>query len=475
MQTKESYIDKFQKNKFAYGIFIWLFISIAYLLFIANWGFGGYLAGNGVGSTTGGYLEYFKIDGTIKSFQFVNQATNWAITIGRGIGSVAVALLLAKLFHKYTTIIALSLTLFGIPAQFLPGENWGYVLFLILRTFMAIGGTMMIILTQPVVSNFFNKKQKSVVSQFGIWFYPLGIIISVFPYVVAHYLPHTDSTKIFIMDKWQWILTILAALNALPLLVMILFGSRFDVPVKQENTNNQPQQNGFKILGQYLRKKATYSWVLLYGGWLCAVVLPTALSHTIFPGIATHVGNIAGGGRHIINEWYLSFLIPVFFAPLTVGLWSRYHLKRKWYIGTMLTTGIVLYVLSMLTYAYGVAKGDTASRVFFYILGFLSGLCLWGIQGVMLNTPHEYKGRDVKAIGWMFSLIWGLGFIFYTLSLITISLIPLIAGNDKQYIYIIMFVILVVSSLLSLIGVFMLKEPDPEAKTFPWSKSKNDA
>ncbi|KAF7378534.1 hypothetical protein HZH68_017181 [Vespula germanica] len=88
--------------------------------------------------------------------------------LGRGIGSVLVALLLAKFAHKYTTIIAIAMTLVGIPAAFMPAAGYGYALFLVLRTIMAIGGTTLIILTQPVVANFFGPKQKSVVSQFGI-------------------------------------------------------------------------------------------------------------------------------------------------------------------------------------------------------------------------------------------------------------------------------------------------------------------
>ncbi|AIA29758.1 major facilitator protein [Mycoplasmopsis californica] len=473
MQTKLSFEDKLQKNKALYGIFIWLFISIAYLLFIANWGFGGYLTGKGIsieGDKTilnPGILGYFGINGNDSSFLLKNQAANWGITIGRGIGSVAVALLLSKLFHKYTTIVALSLTLLGIPAQFLPSQPYGYVLFLVLRTLMAIGGTMMIILTQPIVANFFTKKQKSVVSQFGIWFYPLGTIIAVLPFVVAHYTKANDV----VMNNWKTILTTLSALNVIPLLVMIIFGSRFDAKKAQEEESMEKQESGLKLLGVYFRKKATWAWTLLYGGWLCAVVLPTALSHVIFPKLAEIAGNPAGEATHI-REWYIVFLAAVFVGPITIGLWSRFPLKRKWYIASVILLGISLYVLSMITYVWGVSKGDITSRVIFYILGFLSGLSLWGIQGVMLNTPHEYKDNNPKTIGWMFSLIWGLGFIFFTLVLILINLVPIIAGGKFAVNNIWMYVIIIVASLISVIGLLMLKEPDPEANTFPWSNKK---
>ncbi len=69
--------------------------------------------------------------------------------------------------------------------------------------------------------------------------------------------------------------------------------------------------------------------------------------------------------------------------------------------------------------------------VFLYIFGFLTGLCTWGIQGVMLNLPHEYADRDPKTIGWMFSLIWGFGYIFYTIIFIIISVVPMSTSISK--------------------------------------------
>lgn len=441
------------KNKVAYGFLLWSFISMGYLLFVANWGFVVGLAGNGIdasGAADAGFLSYFKI---VKNaaFDLTNNAANWAITLGRGIGSVAVALLLAKFAHKYSTIIAISLTLIGIPAQFMPAAPYGYVLFLILRTFMAIGGTMLVILTQPVVSAFFGKKQKSIVSQFGIWFYPLGTIISILPFVFA-------GKSSVVRENWQLIFTILAALNVIPLIIIIIFGSHFD----KTTTENQPKQEGFKILGKYLKSKATYAWVLLYGAWLCAVVFPTSVSFNIFHDLAGITRNTF---NHEIRIWSVCFLAAVFIAPITIGLWSKTNFKRRWFIGLILFIGIMLYALSAVTFIYGVAKNNKFVSALFYIFGFLSGLCLWGIQGVMLNMPHEYKNSDPKTIGWMFSLIWGMGYIFFTVILIGISIIP-IAGaklGGNNYIYsTITFIVLIVVSLSAILGAFLLKEPSAQ-------------
>ncbi|MDQ0567710.1 hexose phosphate transporter [Mycoplasma yeatsii] len=453
-----------QKNKVLYGFILWSFISFAYMLFIANWGFSLTLAGDGVKNNVvnAGFLGYFGIQKDA-NFQLISQIANWSITLGRGIGSVLVALLLAKFAHKYTTIIAIAMTLVGIPAAFMPATGYGYALFLVLRTIMAIGGTTLIILTQPVVANFFGPKQKSVVSQFGIWFYPLGTIISIVPVLVV---TNSDAVR----EQWKLIVTLLAALNIIPLLLFIFIGTQFDVK------ENEPRVkvNGWSILGSYVKKKQTYAWVLLYGGWLCIAVFLTTLTVPIFNGLSKAEGIF---DKYIFG-WQVAFLSAVFVGPISLGLWSRKQAKRRWFIATAIASAIVLFTLSTLTFVFGVAKHADNKSMFgfsaamFIILGFLTGLCIWGIQGVMLNLPHEYKESDPKTIGWMFSLIWGFGYVFFTLVLILISGISLIPALQKNQLTLtaIQFVLIILSTAIAFIGILMLKEPHPEYPMFPCKK-----
>ncbi|QKT05258.1 hexose phosphate transporter [Mycoplasma sp. OR1901] len=451
-----------EKHKVGYGIFLWFFIIFAYLIFITNWGFAGALNGQGYveGGDNFGILAHFKIVKD-KSFDFMTQATNWGVTLGRGIGSVVVALLLVKLFHKKTTIVAISLTLFGIPAQYLPHSSGYYALFLIMRTLMAIGGTMTIILTQPVIASFFNKKQKSVLSSFGILTYPLGTIIAILPFVTTN----IEGAKA-IVRNWQLILTILSSLNLIPLVVMIIFGLKFDVPKKTEITYAKKEENGFRILWKYLKTKETYSWVLLFGGWLSASVFPVIFTTKMFQDISG-----VTGFTKTLKIWVIIYLSAVFIGPITVGAYSKYNIKRKWYIALLLTLGILFYVLSLVIFKTSVTNEHTAGYIFFYLFGFISGLLLWGIQGVILNLPHEYKNNNVRKMCWMFSLIWGLGYIIFTLFTIIISLIPIIGnslGYNNTLVYaIIGFVVIILVSLTSIIGIFMLKEPSEDAQTLP--------
>ncbi|QVK05982.1 hexose phosphate transporter [Mycoplasma mycoides] len=467
-------VEKWSQNhKMLYGSILWAFIGFGYLLFIANWAFAIGLAGGGIkdGVTSPGFLGYFKIVND-QSFQLTNTAANWAITFGRGIGSVAVAFLLVKFAHKRATLIACVMTLFGLPAIFMPGEKYGYVLFLILRTVMAIGGTMLTILFQPVAANFFTKKAKPVYSQIAIAFFPLGSIVSLVPFVIAGSSEAVQN----IQNNWKLVFGIMSLLYLIPLLAVLFLGTNFDV----KKDSNEPKVNGFKILKGYLKTKSTYAWLLVFGGWLVVAVFPTSLSLLLFPWISGLESNTLANE---IRIWQILFLFAGTVGPVIVGLWSRFNLKRRWYIVALTGMGILLFILSIIVYKFGLATNYSQQSkslsgnykgwlALFYILGFLSGFCTWGIEAVILNLPHEYKDADPKTIGWMFSLIWGFGYMFFTFSLIIVSSIPLLGIEKKASVAIIQVVLIVLLALLSFVGILMLKEPRDDAKTFPSFKSK---
>ncbi|SYV95421.1 Uncharacterised protein [Mycoplasma putrefaciens] len=62
--------------------------------------------------------------------------------------------------------------------------------------------------------------------------------------------------------------------------------------------------------------------------------------------------------------------------------------------------------------------------------------------------------------------------MFFTLSLIIITAVPLIKGLNNTQIATIQLSAVVFFTLLSLIGLLMLKEPRDDAKTFPFAKTK---
>ncbi|OWY73924.1 hypothetical protein B5M19_01920, partial [Mesomycoplasma hyopneumoniae] len=83
---------KEKKLSFGVGITLWALIVFAYMIFVMNWGF----ASAGLNGKAGisGYLGHFFPNANEAPGTVVNQAVNWGITIGRGIGSVLVGWLI---------------------------------------------------------------------------------------------------------------------------------------------------------------------------------------------------------------------------------------------------------------------------------------------------------------------------------------------------------------------------------------------
>nr|WP_307920138.1 hypothetical protein [Mycoplasmopsis bovis] len=52
--------------------------------------------------------------------------------------------------------------------------------------------------------------------------------------------------------------------------------------------------------------------------------------------------------------------IAVFVGPISIGLWSRFNLKRRWFVGMIISLAVLFFVLSTIVFVYGVAKDQGA-------------------------------------------------------------------------------------------------------------------
>lgn len=453
---------------FSVGIILWFLLVFSYLLFVVDWGLAFGL--NGAAGENGyGTLGYYFPKGGVDDI--TKQGTNFGITIGRAIGSVAVGWAIAKFTHKYAVILALGFMLFGIAAPYSPT----YAGFVIMRALLAIGGTTMIVLVQPIVSAYFNNRQKAVISQFTPWFYPIGTIITLAPFAVD------TSVSKAVSAHWQEIYLGFGLVTLIPLLGYILLGSRFDIypstiRKEKEAQLTNPDQEKLSIL-RFIKQKDTWIWTLLYGCWLIAVVFPSSFSKSLFAGMSNNIyaldTEIKGQFNPIINVFLIIFLCGMFAGPFTVGLWSKYKLKRKHFIALILGLGVLFYVLATIVFLYMVVPSNLnpeqtqLAKVglengtwLFYILGFLMGVMLWGIQGVILNLPHEYKGSNPKKVGYQFGLIWGLGYAFFSIATVIVAGINSKSSEGAYAVFIIF-------AALSVLGILISKEPNSSYKLWP--------
>lgn len=450
---------KVQSLTFSKGVILWALLAFAYLIFVMNWGFASAgLAGKAGGA---GYLGHFFPNASdapsfvLQKDSVENQAVNWGITIGRAIGSILVGWLIVKVSHKYAVIISLVFMLFGIAAPYSPS----YAGFIILRTIMAIGGTMQIVLLQPVAARYMNQRQKTLFSKLSPFFYPIGTIITLLPFVKG-------DNSLF-QEQWQTIFLVISLLTLIPLIGYIILGAKFDLyPDAIAARQTAEPLSLFK----FFKQKDTWVWALLYGSWLIAVVFPFTLSKPLFH---RFIGDATNSYNPQINVFLIVFLAGMFVGPFTVGLISQYQLKRRAFIAGVIGFGVLMYILATITFIKGVATEGPGKyggySALFLILGLVMGTCLWGIQGVLLNLPHEYKGANPRKVGYQFGLIWGLGYAFFTIANIITGLVSTPPGVDIKKIDVsvssnyaaVAYALVIIFSLLAVGAIFLLKEPNP--------------
>ncbi|MBG0730911.1 hexose phosphate transporter [Mycoplasma sp. 'Moose RK'] len=451
-----------KKPTFFTGFILWFLLVFAYVIFVVNWGF----ASAGLNGKAGvnGILGHF-FDSSSAPSPLFSQAVNWGITIGRGIGSVLVGWLIVKVSHKYAVILSLIFMLFGIAAPYSPT----YAGFVILRTIFAIGGTMQIVFIQPIVSNYMNQRQKAVISQFSPFFYPIGTIITLLPFSG---ILGEESLKIFV-DNWQIVFLAIGLLTLIPLIGYLIFGTKFDLysaAIAQKSKEPKPTLLGF------LKQKDTWYWTILYGSWLVAVVFPFLFSKPIFDRL---IGGANGIFNQKINTFLILFLCGIFVGPFSVGLISKFQLRRRGFINFVIVLGVFFYIFAAIIFVTKIgtdvanAKNYSDSWTWiFLIFGFLMGVCLWGIQGVILNLPHEYPNSNPQKIGFQFGLIWGLGYTAFTIGTILTSMVLSPPGVDLKSLSTAKvdglalgaFIIIIILSLVSSVGLVFLREPNTQFK-----------
>lgn len=87
---------------------------------------------------------------------------------------------------------------------------------------MAIGGTTLIVLIQPVISRFFNQKQRPYFSQMSPMFYPLAGLVSFAIF-------SNPEVKLVLTQHYQITMAATSSITFLFILLYVIFGQNFDI------------------------------------------------------------------------------------------------------------------------------------------------------------------------------------------------------------------------------------------------------
>ncbi|MDE5545308.1 MAG: hypothetical protein K2I76_01710 [Malacoplasma sp.] len=455
-------------------VLMWAMILLGYFLFVVQW--------YSIGNFAGGYNANI---GATTANAALTAMPNWTITLMRGIGSILAGYLLAKIGHRYAVITVLSLMVLSFPFLIVIGlDNWpkdtlvagsspeqyyssaAFGLFLFFRLFLAIGGTTLITYTNSVIAKMPTEKRPTfmTINQFGFnggaffanFFFCFGLssVINADPAV------------------WLTILTLLLALIAIILVVYIMFGMEVLPAQKKQNTKFQ---NDDVTFGKVFKQGYTWKMSTIFIIWLIAVVFinsgtmrnvieqspanlqtlvewnianNTPISHTVVNEVDKYTWSISALANSTLGtktsvvvgsgyNWVWPTFICMFVAGFFVGLlfispFSKTIYKRKLFFHTMFILGFVFAAISLMIGYFG-GYGNDAALAFFFIFIFISGMFLWAVQPVLLSLYQQAPQSNPKYAGIIAGLIWGIGYVGYTIFELVFSLISSYAGNATAF------------------------------------------
>lgn len=461
-------LQKKQTNKIDVGtvittkkaLLMWFIVLFSYFLFIFSWTIVLQLKGDGTAKTGGFQYTFFTELELEKPSRTATQATNWTITLVRGLASLGIAWVITKISHKYAVLISMGFMMAAIPAAYLVR----YEAFLIARALMALGGTMLIVYVQPIISRFFKNNQKALLSSITTSGYPLAVVCS-FAFVL------NNNMKNILLQNWQITATVVAAIIVIPLILYILFGHNFAF-VSNTNTVQNPDIKP-ATYKELIKEKQTIFWVLWYGFWLIPAVLTTAFMPQILikfsevkdpvtNEVISSLKNSTVGGNISWNSFFpFIFGVGAVFSFLG-SFFNKQDSKRIPFL--MFVSSMM--ILSMICIVLG-ARFNQAEVT--YVFSFLLGFLTFFLQGMFFNIPHEYVGTSPKRVSILFSYVWGFGYIIFTIVNI-ISTIILDEGGEGGGIGAVIFVFICL--ILMMVFGGLIKESRPNSKTIPWLKTK---
>ncbi|MDC4163588.1 MFS transporter [Mycoplasma bradburyae] len=455
--TREQKLENIKKLTDRELIVTWAIILFAYFLFVVNWFLIDQLAGNfsynpngDVKNTWAGWSQsfFFKNPGAIAT-----AATNWSITLFRGVGSFLAGWFIGKLGHRKTVLTMIGIMALSFPfivvAYPFDGNNalvlseskmfyektndvigqggsltkltaLGYSLFIIFRTLLAVGGTALISYTQPVIAKLSTIQKKTTLSMINPFGFNMGVA---FPFLLFAF---STQIKLEATKNWYIICAAFILIIVATWILYFIFGKETVLP----NEKHTKMESDVTIKS-CLKDKNIIKLFVMFGAWLVAVVW--FLSGTYSGIVASSTFNKLSTEKVLpwaTSSTKIAFVLGLIGGVFLLSPFNKTRYERRRYLMTTFSLGMIFIIASFLFGYLGGNKnpGLAAGQI---ITSFCSGIFLWGIQSTILMIPHEFKGASPSKVGTQFGLIWGVGYVLYTLSDIVLSVItqgPSLAG-----------------------------------------------
>ncbi|MCM3764179.1 MFS transporter [Neobacillus niacini] len=389
------------------GYFMIIVLWFAYVTFAMNWVAGSSLTPQITMTFFGGPVD-----------PVISQVVNYSITTARVFANILAAVILMRIGPRKAASLAIGLLMMSLVAIYLP-NYWAYTA---ARMAMGLGGSMVIVYMNPVVSRYItNGKEKLRINSMNTVSYNVGaFIVSILFTFFAHQLT----------QDWQLTLTVFAALTAVTFIAWLLLAENFETQSSNEG-----------IVVNYSYKEAfkdpfIWKYALAFSGFLTLYILSLVSLKPVFEQYTQLSGsliNLLVSGAGIIGT----------FVGAKMG---NKGTPRK---PILLTSGAIMIASFGLT----IALGNT-SPVASYSFAFISGFAMFIQYPIFMNLPHELGGMSPQKLTVIFGLFWAIAYASQTIITITWSAILGSAGYVPAMIF-----FLAASSLYVLFTSFL-----PETK-----------
>ncbi|WP_027119414.1 hypothetical protein [[Mycoplasma] testudinis] len=428
------------KNPYFSGVIMYTLLFIGYFVFVMSWSGTLFVQSShttfdprniGITITANQAIQPAEPVGTFNNgliYQIfpngvsltISRATNWSLTIGRGIGAIFFGWLITRLNHKYSVLIALGLMVAAFPYLLAPyaiqrdangtitNSSGVYAMFIVFRILMALGGTTLISYTNGVIATYCKAKAKT--------FSSLNVFPANLASIIGSIFLTSSTITAAIGLNWQVFGGVLEIIMGILFVSYSLVGKKIDLTAKKIQLEHDMSQKNLRPKStnpmlEVLRKKEVYFFLI---GAMFLSYITVEPGTNILANFWVYSPNNSLTDKNlswILGGFNIAFLAGVFIGLFTVGRWLRTKYSYNHYTS-------IMFFFGTLFIAAGVAVGydglDSVHVAFVMILTFIGSAMLFGINGIFYAMPYRW-GYTPSQITALIALLFGFSYGGYTI------------------------------------------------------------
>ena len=343
-------------------------LCLSYIAFAMNW-----VAGSSLSREIN--LHFW---GAAAISPVISQAVNYSITFARVIANLLAAFVLTRLGPKKASALAIFLMTSALIAIYLP-SYWAYT---IARMFMGLGGSMVIVYTNPVLSHYIHDPKTKLrisganTAAYNVGAFIISLLFTLFPKIMTW--------------NWQVTLTITALLTVILFVLWLVKAETFPI---HTTASGDHLKYGYK---DALRDPFLWKYALGFSGFLVIYVIPITSLKPVLDEYTSLTGSL-------VSLLVASGALIGTVIGIRLG---NSAMRRK---PVLLVSGVL-----MILFIAGTVFLPEKFALLAYLCALLSGVAQFSQYVIYMNIPHEMPGNSPQKLTTIFGLFWGISYAIFT-------------------------------------------------------------